>query len=106
MRVCVCVHSMSTVFQVQRLAGLLPALISFLARATKANCALCSLCVSQVIELQRYEGLYKEVMMRADRSEADVAYMQVGVEFDCEMLWLGASPRVILYVLRRACKEI
>lgn len=32
----------------------------------------------QVMELQRYEGLYKEVMMQADRSEADIAYMQVG----------------------------
>eukprot|EP00967_Tisochrysis_lutea_P053037 scaffold65810_cov24-Tisochrysis_lutea.AAC.1 len=31
------------------------------------------------MELQRYEGLYKEVMMRADRSEADIAYMQVGL---------------------------
>jgi hypothetical protein len=33
--------------------------------------------VQQVLELQRYEGMYKEVMMRADRSEADISYMQV-----------------------------
>ncbi|KAF5832341.1 hypothetical protein DUNSADRAFT_11783 [Dunaliella salina] len=40
----------------------------------------------QVMELQRYEGLYKEVMMRADRSEADIAYMQNMVaEKDAEL---------------------
>lgn len=31
----------------------------------------------QVAELQRYEGLYKEARMRADRLELDMATMQV-----------------------------